>query len=171
MPLDVETCEVILADDELANRMVAQGNLGLAGFDEDNELIYEAEDGQEALDKFAELQDNGGEGPIIVLLDLHMTGGMDGNLAAEQLKEKYDEYERKPFIVCCSAEVIEDLKAKPWAHLFHHFAAKPMMMDVVEEMVASCSEWLDNGCEKDYTTDENGPGDAEEEEEEEEEED
>lgn len=88
-----------------------------------------------------------------------MTGGMDGNLAAEQLKEKYDEYERKPFIVCCSAEVtyqhiirldaalqvIEDLKAKPWAHLFHHFAAKPMMMDVVEEMVASCSEWLDNG--------------------------
>ncbi|KAF4697264.1 hypothetical protein FOZ60_009887 [Perkinsus olseni] len=169
MPLDVEDCDVILADDEMANRMVAQGNLGLVGFDEDNERIYEAEDGQEALDKLDELQEEG-EGPVIVLLDLHMTGGMDGHIAAEKLKEKYDEYTRKPFIVCCSAEVLEDLKAKPWAHRFHHFAAKPMMMEVVEEMVSSCSEWLDNGCERDYTTDENGPGEEEEEEEAEEEE-
>ncbi|KAF4657455.1 hypothetical protein FOL47_008442 [Perkinsus chesapeaki] len=141
---------------------VAQGNLGLVGFDEENERIYEAEDGQEALDKLDELQEEG-EGPVIVLLDLHMTGGMDGHIAAEKLKEKYEEYTRKPFIVCCSAEVLEDLKAKPWADRFHHFAAKPMMMEVVEEMVASCSEWLDNGCERDYKTDESGDAEDEEE--------
>mmetsp|Transcript_47855 Transcript_47855/g.126823 ORF Transcript_47855/g.126823 Transcript_47855/m.126823 type:complete len:153 (+) Transcript_47855:52-510(+) len=138
------SCTLIVADDEMANRMVATGNFGLVGLDEDDEeKMIEAEDGDEALEALDNAQDN--EDPIIMLLDLHMPPGKGGDGAAIAVQEKWDEYKRKPFLVCCSAEVLEDLKAKPWADNFHYFAKKPLMQDVAQEIHDECQKWFEAG--------------------------
>lgn len=81
-------------------------NLVMLGFDE--ERIHECEDGEEAIGILDELQASESTSPVIVLLDLHMPGGMDGNIASLKIRENMAKYEkRKPFLVCCSAEVIE----------------------------------------------------------------
>jgi CheY-like chemotaxis protein len=137
--MDVSTIDIILADDEMTNRTVAMMNLCLAGFED--ERIHECEDGEEAILKLEELQDSGITTPVIVLLDLHMPGGMDGNIAALKIRESMNKYaKRKPFLVCCSAEVIEQLKQRPWASAMHTFAAKPLLESVIQDMMDECNK-------------------------------
>jgi CheY-like chemotaxis protein len=140
MELDVTTATIILADDEESNRAVAQLNLALVGFDADK--IIEVEDGEEAISKLEELQSLD-EGPIIVLLDLHMPGGMDGNITALRIRDNLAKYtRRRPFLVCCSAEVIDDLKGRHWAPAFDYFASKPLVTKAIEDLVDACNNWL-----------------------------
>jgi len=138
MPIDLSRVDVILADDEITNRVVAAMNLPIGGFSE--ERIHECEDGEEAMNLLSELQECEDETPIVVLLDLHMPGGMDGNIAAIRIRENIDKYTRKPFLVCCSAEVIEQLRERPWASAFHYFAAKPLLETVIQEMAEECDK-------------------------------
>jgi CheY-like chemotaxis protein len=141
MTIDISQVNVILADDEITNRIVATMNLGECGFSE--ERINECEDGEEAMNILAELQESEDENtsPVIVLLDLHMPGGMDGNIAALKIRETMDKFtKRKPFLVCCSAEVIAQLRERPWASAFHYFAAKPLLESVIQEMSDECSK-------------------------------
>ena len=141
MVFDSSRVNVILADDEITNRVVAAMNLGMGGFSEDR--INECEDGEEAINILTELQteEDDNDSPIIVLLDLHMPGGMDGNIAALKIRENMDKFtNRKPFLVCCSAEVIDQLRERPWASAFHYFAAKPLLESVIQEMSEECSK-------------------------------
>jgi CheY-like chemotaxis protein len=139
MSLDISKIDVILADDEVTNRVVAGMNLSMAGFDE--ERIHECEDGEEAINILTELQDSEDDAPVIVLLDLHMPGGLDGNIAALRIRKDIDKYtKRKPFLVCCSAEVVEQLKERPWAPAMHSFAAKPLLDSVIQEMIEDCNK-------------------------------
>ena len=139
MSLDISALDVILADDEMANRVVASMNMTMLGFDE--ERIHECEDGEEAIAILDELQESDSSAPVIVLLDLHMPGGMDGNIAALKIRENMSKYEkRKPFLVCCSAEVIEQMKDRPWASAMHSFAAKPLLEAVIQNMVSECEK-------------------------------
>lgn len=78
IPFDKSKIDVIVADDEVTNRMVAAMNLGMSGFDE--ERIHECEDGEEAINILKNLQDSEKSLPVIVLLYLHMPGGLDGML-------------------------------------------------------------------------------------------
>ena len=138
MSLDVSTVDIILADDEVTNRVVASMNLSMAGFED--ERIHECEDGEEAITILEELQESDGDAPVIVLLDLHMPGGMDGNVAALKIRENMDKFsKRRPFLVCCSAEVIEQLRQRPWASAMHSFAAKPLLESVIQEMIQECT--------------------------------
>lgn len=137
--LDIYKIDIILADDEVTNRVVAGMNLGMAGFDE--ERIHECEDGKEAIKILTELQDSGDSDPIILLLDLHMPGGIDGNIAAIRIRKDMEKYsKRKPFLVCCSAEVVEQLRERPWADAMHSFAAKPLLESVIQEMIEECEK-------------------------------
>jgi CheY-like chemotaxis protein len=139
MSLDIAKTDIILADDEITNRIVAAMNLGMAGFDE--ERIHECEDGEEAINILTELQDSEDTTPVIVLLDLHMPGGIDGNIAALRIRKDIEKYsQRKPFLVCCSAEVVEQLKERPWASAMHTFAAKPLLESVIQEMIQECEK-------------------------------
>jgi CheY-like chemotaxis protein len=138
MTLDLSRIDVILADDEMTNQVVASMNLGMTGFAE--ERIHTCEDGEEAMNILGDLQDSGDDTPIVVLLDLHMPGGMDGNIAALRIRETIGNFTRKPFLVCCSAEVVEQLRERPWAGAFHYFAAKPLLENVIEEMVEECNK-------------------------------
>ena len=47
--------------------------------------------------------------------------------------DKYSE--RKPFIVCCSAEAIEQSRYRFWASALHNFSVKPLLGAVITEMV------------------------------------
>ena len=137
MTLDISSIDIILADDEITNRVVGVMNLGIAGFDECR--IHEVEDGEEAISKLEELQESDSDSPIICILDLHMPGGMDGNVAGIRIRENIAKYsKRKPFLVCCSAEVVEQLKERPWAWAMHSFAAKPLLDCVIQEMIQEC---------------------------------
>jgi len=141
MTIDLSRVNVILADDEITNRVVAAMNLAMCGFEE--ERINECEDGEEAINILTELQtaEDDNHSPVIVLLDLHMPGGMDGNIAAMKIRENINKFSsRKPFLVCCSAEVIEQLKERPWADAFHYFAAKPLLESVIQEMSDECTK-------------------------------
>jgi CheY-like chemotaxis protein len=141
MSIDISRVNVILADDEITNRVVASMNLGMCGFEEDR--INECEDGEEAMSILTDLQtaEDDNDAPVIVLLDLHMPGGMDGNIAALKIRETMNKFTtRKPFLVCCSAEVIEQLKERPWASAFHYFAAKPLLESVIQEMFDECNK-------------------------------
>ena len=139
MPLDISKTDIILADDEVTNRVVAAMNLGMAGFEEDR--IHECEDGEEAINILNELQESDDDAPVIVLLDLHMPGGIDGNIAALRIRKDMDKYsKRKPFLVCCSAEVVEQLRERPWANAMHSFAAKPLLESVIQEMIEECEK-------------------------------
>jgi CheY-like chemotaxis protein len=138
MTIDLSLVDVILADDEITNRVVAAMNLAMGGFAEDR--IHECEDGEEAMTLLRELQECEDPTPVIVLLDLHMPGGMDGNIAALRIRENIQKYTRKPFLVCCSAEVIEQLRERPWASAFHYFAAKPLLETVIQEMSEECEK-------------------------------
>ena len=138
MPIDLSRVDVILADDEVTNRVVASMNLPGGGFSEDR--IHECEDGEEAMTLLSDLQESEDDTPIVVLLDLHMPGGLDGNIAAIRIRENIDKYTRKPFLVCCSAEVIDQLRERPWASAFHYFAAKPLLESVIEEMAQECDK-------------------------------
>lgn len=138
MTIDLSLVDVILADDEITNRVVAAMNLAMGGFAEDR--IHECEDGEEAMTLLRDLQECEDPTPVIVLLDLHMPGGMDGNIAALRIRENIQKYTRKPFLVCCSAEVIEQLRERPWASAFHYFAAKPLLETVIQEMSEECEK-------------------------------
>lgn len=139
MTIDISTIDVILADDEITNRVVASMNLAQAGFDE--ERIHECEDGEEAIAILSELQENESDSPVIVLLDLHMPGGMDGNIAALKIRDSMDRFrKRMPFLVCCSAEVIDQLRERPWAQAMHTFAAKPLLESVIQGMIEECEK-------------------------------
>ena len=139
MPLDLSKVDIILADDEVTNRVVATMNLGMSGFDE--ERIHECEDGEEAINILTELQESEDSEPVIVLLDLHMPGGLDGNIAAIRIRKDMDKFsKRKPFLVCCSAEVVEQLRERPWADSMHTFAAKPLLEPVIQEMIEECEK-------------------------------
>jgi CheY-like chemotaxis protein len=139
MPLDLSKVDIILADDEVTNRVVATMNLGMSGFDE--ERIHECEDGEEAINILTELQESEESEPVIVLLDLHMPGGLDGNIAALRIRKDMDKFsKRKPFLVCCSAEVVEQLRERPWADSMHTFAAKPLLEPVIQEMIEECEK-------------------------------
>ena len=139
MPLDISKIDIILADDEITNRVVAAMNLSLSGFQE--ERIHECEDGEEAITKLTELQESDDDAPVIVLLDLHMPGGLDGNIAAQRIRRDLGKYtKRKPFLVCCSAEVVEQLKERPWAPAMHSFAAKPLLESVIQGMIDECEK-------------------------------
>ena len=135
MPIDISNVDVILADDEVTNRMVAGLQLSMFGFNE--ERIHECEDGQDAVRVLSELQSAGQSDPILVLLDLHMPGGMSGDTAALQIRQNIEAYaRRKPFLVCCSAEVIAHLRERPWASAMHTFAAKPLLQAQIGKIVA-----------------------------------
>ena len=136
--MDPAKVDVVLADDEFVNLTVAAMGLGSAGFED--EKIYQVESGEDAISKLNELQSEAG-GPILVILDLHMPGGMDGNEAAIQIRDAYNSFKRKPFLVCCSSEIVDDLKTRPWAVHFHHFAPKPMVSYAVSEMVEAFEEF------------------------------
>ena len=139
MTLDISTIDIILADDEVTNRVVGVMNLGIVGFDEDR--IHEVEDGEEAINKLQELQDSDSDSPIICILDLHMPGGMDGNIAGIKIRENLSKYtKRKPFLVCCSAEVVEQLKERPWAWAMHTFAPNPLLESVIQDMIGECDK-------------------------------
>jgi CheY-like chemotaxis protein len=138
MTIDLSLVDVILADDEITNRVVAAMNLAMGGFAEDR--IHECEDGEEAMALLKDLQECEDATPVVVLLDLHMPGGLDGNIAALRIRENIQKYTRKPFLVCCSAEVIEQLRERPWASAFHYFAAKPLLETVIQEMCEECEK-------------------------------
>ena len=139
--IDKATIDVVLADDESVNLLVAEMGLTSQGFDTDK--IVQIVTGTAAVEEFENLQNQQGR-PILVILDLHMTDGLDGNEAAEVIKGKYDSYPRKPFLVCCSSEVVEDLKLKDWAKYFHHFAPKPLVSNAVEEVVKAFTEFVES---------------------------
>jgi CheY-like chemotaxis protein len=128
--MNIEQVDVVLADDEFVNLTVAAMGLGSAGFDDD--CILQVESGEDAIAQVKALQSEG-SGAILVILDLHMPGGIDGHEAAALLGA--EKFVRKPFLVCCSSEIVEDLKTRPWASSFHHFAPKPLVSYVVTEMV------------------------------------
>jgi CheY-like chemotaxis protein len=128
--MDPEKVDVVLADDEFVNLTVAAMGLGSAGFDDDR--IFQVESGDDAISQVRALQGEG-SGPILVILDLHMPGGMDGHEAAAVLCA--ETFQRKPFLVCCSSEIVDDLKTRPWASRFHHFAPKPLVSVAVTDMV------------------------------------
>ena len=72
-------------------------NLSMSGFDE--EWIHECVDGKEAIEKLDALQISDVDTRIIVVLELHMTGGMDGNVAALHIRDSISDYStRKPFL-------------------------------------------------------------------------
>ncbi len=128
--MNIEQINVVLADDELVNLTVGAIGLGSAGFDED--CVVQVESGEDAIARVKALQSKG-SGAILVILDLHMPGGIDGHEAATLLAA--ENFSRKPFLVCCSSEIVDDWKASPWASDFHHFAPKPLVSVVVTEMV------------------------------------
>ena len=130
--MDVEKVDVVLADDEFVNLTVAAMGLGSAGFDDDR--IFQVESGEDAIAQVKALQGEG-SGALLVILDLHMPGGMDGHEAAAVLASQQANFVRPPFLVCCSSEIVEDLKTRPWASRFHHFAPKPLVSTAVTDMV------------------------------------
>ncbi len=100
------------------------------------------ESGTEAIAKLKELQEQDGR-PVLVILDLHMPGGMDGDEAAEKIRKELTTCKRKYFLVCCSSEIVEDLKTRPWAGYFDYFAPKPLVSTSVEDMLEVFSAFVE----------------------------
>lgn len=87
MPADTEPAHpfrVFLVDD---HRVVRSGVAAYLAMVEDIEVVGEAADGQEALDRIAVLEP-GGEMPDVVLMDLVMPG-MDGITATSRIKARW----------------------------------------------------------------------------------
>ena len=138
--IDTATIDVVLADDEEVNRTVAQMGLEMQGFDGDK--IRQVDTGTAAVEEVMRLQSEEGR-CILVILDLHMPDGLSGDEAAEAIKKCFSSLTRKPFLTCCSSEVLEDLKEKPWAVYFDHFAPKPMVSVAVEDTVKAFSDFVE----------------------------
>ena len=77
----IKACRIIVMDDEKMIRDVAKEQLEALGHDP-----ITVSDGQEALDKYQELQDRESKADLVIM-DLTIPGGMGGREAAEKLLE------------------------------------------------------------------------------------
>jgi len=114
--------KVLIADDDIDNRTIAQDALELAGYD-----VVTAVDGQEALDKIAS------EKPDVVLLDMSMPK-LDGWEVARRVRDDKDLAPAAIIAFTAHALVGEELKAK--AAGCDDYLSKPCMPKAIVEKVA-----------------------------------
>mmetsp|Transcript_71979 Transcript_71979/g.187256 ORF Transcript_71979/g.187256 Transcript_71979/m.187256 type:complete len:544 (-) Transcript_71979:159-1790(-) len=144
-PFDVSEVDVVIADDE--EICLAAGGSALRRFGFVH--VHEAETGQDAMAKVAELQQRGGlvsfagrhdrSLPIIVVLDMKMPDAVG---CAKQLCELYRQrgLRREPFLVRASSSLKPDQKS-----LFHCAVPKTFATYALQCCFENCQHWWIQG--------------------------
>lgn len=135
-----DTTDVIYAEDEEVFRETAVRELLKLGFLRQN--IREADNGLEALEHLARLQNEGHiTKPLLVLLDVRMPG-MDGRECALQIQElvKQKQLRREPYVVCISS-IARQVEVDEGGGNFQIVLPKPITVQFIEDAFEHLRQW------------------------------
>uniref|UniRef100_A0A7S1M615 Response regulatory domain-containing protein n=1 Tax=Alexandrium catenella TaxID=2925 RepID=A0A7S1M615_ALECA len=129
---------VIYAEDEFVFREITVPAIKRARISEEH--LYIAEDGAEALEYLAKIQDSP-HLPLLMILDVRMPN-MDGIQCAQKVQEmvRAQSLRRVPYMVCCSAGVRE-VSFKDEQGVFQIVLPKPFGNKEVELCIKALAEW------------------------------
>ena len=131
---------ILIVDDEPYNLLTLKIMLPLASFKEINELVDEALNGQEAVQKVKKAYQDGKFSYGLIIMDCNMPI-MDGFEATDNIRH----YIRKrkllqPMIVACTGHTEDEFMQKAWHHQIDEFLHKPTNIESLRQILKELIE-------------------------------